>query len=597
LQITDPPDFSFPGAGGSEAIEERRALESARSSQFWSNPPQRTCYSETDTTITEETMDLERREFLKLALAGGGICSFDWDAYPQNPPSQKDGREFDAIIIGAGLGGLACGMAFARKGFRPLVLEQHDRPGGYATAFNRPGGYIFDVSLHSTTVGRRDSLYNLIPGFPEITEVEFVPHPYLYRAIFPDHDLRVPQRNIPEYVKLLSDKFPAEEEGIKGIIEDMQGLQQDIGRLSGSAGQPDLSRLPKDFPYLLKSQGKTWGQVVDARIKDPKLKAIISNNWGYYGLPPSRLSCFYYALPTIGYLSQGGFYPRGSSQRISNSLARYIDDHGGKVVLRSRVREIVVKDHTALGVRTTRGEEYTGRAVVSNANAYDTIRTMMSESDYLKEYLARMDRYSTSLSSFQVFLGLRQDLVRKLGISDSEIFYHTSYEPEAEYEAALKADVENSGWGLMLYDNLYADYSPKNKNTVNILTLQGYDHWKQFDADYQKGNKGAYRAEKERMARILMRQVEKAMLPGLTDAIEVMEIGTPLTNIRYTGNYRGAIYGWDQTVDNTGLARLPHRTPIRNLYLAGAWTSPGHGYGGVLYSGLECFAQIMRDWI
>jgi all-trans-retinol 13,14-reductase len=98
------------------------------------------------------------------------------------------------------------------------------------------------------------------------------------------------------------------------------------------------------------------------------------------------------------------------------------------------------------------------------------------------------------------------------------------------------------------------------------------------------------------MAKVMIRNVEETLLPGLSKAIEVKEIGTPLTNLRYTGNYRGAIYGWDQTLDNSGNARLPHKTPIQNLYLSGAWTRPGHGYGSVLGSGLECFGEIMKSW-
>jgi all-trans-retinol 13,14-reductase len=74
------------------------------------------------------------------------------------------------------------------------------------------------------------------------------------------------------------------------------------------------------------------------------------------------------------------------------------------------------------------------------------------------------------------------------------------------------------------------------------------------------------------------------------------EIGTPLTNLRYTSNYRGAIYGWDQTLDNSMPRRLAHKTPVKNLYLAGAWTQPGHGYSAVIPSGLECFGEIMKEW-
>lgn len=154
--------------------------------------------------------EIKRRDFIKTLLAGVSSLALDWSVLPRGAGAQKNENEFDAIIIGAGLGGLSCAAAFARQGFRPLVLEKHDRPGGYATTFTRPGGFEFDVSLHSTTVGERGGLHNLIPGFPEISEVEFVPLPNLYRFIFPEHDIRVPQRNLPGYIDLLAGHFPVE---------------------------------------------------------------------------------------------------------------------------------------------------------------------------------------------------------------------------------------------------------------------------------------------------------------------------------------------------------------------------------------------------
>ncbi len=539
--------------------------------------------------------NMERRDFIRSLLAGASVLALDWSLFPTGASADLGENEFDTVIIGSGLGGLSCAAAFARQGFKPLVLEKHYIPGGYATTFKRPGGFVFDVSLHSTSVGEREGIYNLIPGFPEIKDVEFVPHPNLYRAIYPDYDFRVPQKDLPGYIEMLTNYFPDEKQGIEGLFEDMKGVAKDISKLSSAKGQVDMSRFPVDFPYLFKSYTKTWGQMMDAHIKNPKLKAIISALWGYYGLPPSKLASIYYALPTIGFLQEGGYYPRGKSQKISDAFVKFIEERGGKVMLKTRVEEIMVKDHSAYGVKTDDGKEYTGKVVVSNANAYDTFHTMMKQDEYLKEYLVRMDQFSVSLSSFQVFLGLKKDFVRQSGIADTEIFYTTSYDPEAEYKAALNAEVEG-GFGLTLYDNLYKGYSPEGKNTVNIIALQGYDHWKKYEADYFKGKKEAYRKEKERMADILIDLVEKRLLPGLRDAIEIKEIGTPLTNVRYTGNYRGAIYGWDQTMDNSGQSRLPHTTPIKNLYLSGAWTSPGHGYGGVIWSGLECFGEIMQRW-
>ncbi len=538
---------------------------------------------------------LERRAFIKTLLAGISVTALDWASLPKAESADSNENQSDAIIIGSGLGGLSCAAAFARQGFKPLVLEQHYVPGGYATTFKRKD-FVFDVSLHSTTVGERNGIYNLIPGFPEITEVEFVPHPNLYRVIYPDYDIRVPQKNLDGYITILTDYFPDEKEGITALFEDMKGVAGDINKISAARGKVDMSKFPFEFPYLYKSYSKTWGEMMDARIKNPNLKAVISTLWGYYGLPPSKLASIYYALPTIGYLQEGGYYPRGKSQKISDAMVKFVQERGGRVVLGNRVEKILVKEHSAYGVKTSDGREYLGKVVVSNANAYDTFHKMLDEGEYLKDYLAKMENFSVSLSSFQIFLGLKNDLIGKLGIKDTEIFYEPGYDVEEGYKAALNADIENSGFGLTLYDNLYPGYSPAGKNTLNIIVLQGYDHWKKYEADYFSGNKTDYRKEKERMADILINQVEKTLLPGLSKAIEVKEIGTPLTNVRYTDNYQGAIYGWDQTLDNSGINRLPHNTPIKNLYLAGAWTKPGHGYGGVIWSGLECFGEIMSSW-
>ena len=539
---------------------------------------------------------MERRDFLMSLLAGIPAVALDWDSLPKAKAAGSDENKFDAVIIGSGLGGLACAVGFARQGFKPIVLEQHSKAGGYATTFKRPGGFVFDVSLHSTTVGEREGIHNLIPGFPEIQDIRFVPHPNLYRVIYPDYDLRVPAKDVPAYIKTLTGLFPEEKEGIAGLFDDMKGLLADINKYSRAGGQVDMSRFPIEFPFLFKSFNKTWGGLVDARLKNPKLKTIVSSLWGYYGLPPSKLACFYYALPTIGYLEGGGYYPLGKSQAISDALVKFIQGRGGQVILNTSVEKILIKDQVAYGVRAKDGREYTGKVVVSNANAHDTFHTMLDAQESLKEYLTRMDQFSISLSSFQVFLGLRKDLIREVGIKDTEIFYNTGYDIEADYKASLTGELQDSGYGLTLYDNLDRGYSPAGKNTINFMVLQGYEPWKKFEADYFKGNKTAYRAEKERMAKVLIDRAEKTLLPGLAKAIEVQEIGTPLTNVRYTRNYCGAIYGWDQTLDNSTPRRLAHATPVKNLYLAGAWTSPGGGYSAVLSSGLECFGEIMKKW-
>lgn len=540
------------------------------------------------------TIDLTRREFLKSLMAGISAGAIDWSAFPVASKRMMSEDQFDAIIIGSGLGGLSCAAAFARQGFKVLVIEQHTKPGGYATTFQRKD-FTFDVSLHSTVAGERDGKRNLIYGFPEITDVEFVPHPELYRALFPEHDIRVPQRDVDGYVEMLARLFPGEKEGIQGAIEDMRGLSKDVGKIQQSQGKVDPATFAADFPYLARFMTMTWGQMVDTRIRDPKLKAILCAQWVYYGLPPSQISPFYSAMPAMGYLQAGGYYPVGRSQKISDAFVSYIRSHSGTVDLGTRVTEILTTDGVATGVRIEGGKKFRSRAVISNANPHDTFGTLLQEEPLTRGYTETLKPLGVSLSCFQVFLGLKQDLVGKLGIKDTEIFAYGGYDLDREYQAAREADLSGGGFALALYDNLPEKFSPAGKNTLNILALQGYDHWQKYEKDYFKGRKSAYNAEKERMADILIDTVEQRLLPGLREAIEVKEIGTPLTNVRYTSNYRGAIYGWDQTLQNSGERRVPHTTPIKNLYLAGAWTRPGHGYGGVIWSGIECFGEIVKS--
>ncbi|MBN2265015.1 MAG: FAD-dependent oxidoreductase [Candidatus Aminicenantes bacterium] len=541
----------------------------------------------------------DRRDFLKTVLAGIPLAAWDWSAFPRGDVrGQARAGTYDAVVIGSGLGGLSAAAAFARHGFKVVVLEQHSVPGGYASAFTRPGGFTFDVSLHSMTVGLRDGVPDLIFGFPEIRDIAFSPHRPLYRAIYPDYDIRVPDRDVSAYVALLTKNFPGDGAAIEAIFADMKGLSDDVGRLSGAAGDIDMSKFPAEFPYLFKNFNRTWGAMLDERVKNPKLKAVISGLWGYFGLPPAKLSPFYYAMPLIGYLEGGGFYPAGTSQKISDAFAGIVKANGGEVRLNTRVERILTRDHAAYGVRTSDGAEIQGRAVVSNANAVDTLTRMMpDEKGFLASTLARMDRLSISYSSFLVWLGLKTDLAGKAGLEESEIFYYPGYDIEAEYEAALAGGLPaEPGFGLTVYDNVCPGCSPKGKNTLNIIVSQGFDYWKKYETDYFYGNKDAYTKEKLRLADILIDRVEKTLLPGLRKAIEVQEVATPLTNLRFTSNPRGAIYGWNQTVDNSGQSRFPQRTPVKNLYLSGAWTFPGHGYTACIPSGLACFAEVVKDW-
>ena len=78
--------------------------------------------------------------------------------------------------------------------------------------------------------------------------------------------------------------------------------------------------------------------------------------------------------------------------------------------------------------------------------------------------------------------------------------------------------------------------------------------------------------------------------------IEVQESATPLTNWRYTGNTAGAIYGFEQSMDNAFMNRIENKTPVKGLYLASAWGNPGGGYAGAFRAGQSAFLAMMEEW-
>jgi prolycopene isomerase len=125
------------------------------------------------------------------------------------------------------------------------------------------------------------------------------------------------------------------------------------------------------------------------------------------------------------------------------------------------------------------------------------------------------------------------------------------------------------------------------------MTLCGYEPWKKYESDYFADRKDAYVREKERLAQILIKEAEDLVIPDLTSMIEVMEIGTPLTNVRYTGNYQGAIYGYNRQGARMNI--LDVRTPINGLYLASAWLHGG-GYTPAMMAGRHAVQALMEDW-
>lgn len=534
---------------------------------------------------------VSRRSFMSVTAMAALAMALDATGIPVYGAGPGIKNEDPAVVIGAGLGGLCCGACLAKQGVPVTVLEQHSIPGGYATAFHR-GRFNFEVSLHGTSINE-NSTARILDNLGVLKELRLVELPEVYRFKTPGLDISVPQKDPEAFIALLSRHFPEEEEGIRFVVSGMVALSQEVERLHKNRGRFVKVLFPLQYGKMWAIRNKTLAEFVGEQIKTPALQNILTSLWGYYGLPPSRLSAFYYANATGEYLRQGSFYIKERSQNLSNALAQVIEAHGGKILYNTTAENILVKDGAVTGVALSNGNTLSAGIVVSNASALATFRQMVPKEAVPVDYMKKLESFRPSIASFIVWLGVNRELRGK--IRGKGIHIASGRGPEADYQSAVKGEVEKGSFSVSIYDNIYEGYSEPGTSSLMILFLCGFEPWRRFEADYWRGEKTAYNKEKDRWAKILIHRAEKEVVPGLSSMIEVEESATPLTNQRYTRNPEGAIYGFEQSMDNAYMNRIDNRTPVKGLYLASAWGNPGGGFAGVLRAGEQAFEQIMTE--
>jgi prolycopene isomerase len=473
-----------------------------------------------------------------------------------------------------------------------IVVEQHAIPGGYATSFER-GDFTFEVSLHGTSINN-NAPARMLKDLGVLEKLQLIELPEVYHVKKPGLDITFPQRNPEALIRLLTQHFPAEKEGIRGVIQEMVSISEEAEKLHLKKGKFFKLLFPIQYRKMWNVRKKTLADLLNDYVKDPALQGVLAGQWSYYGLPPSKLSGFYYAVALGEYLKNGSYYIKPRSQELSNVLVKTIETSGGKILYGTLAQKILVKDGAVNGVVISGDKILPARAVVSNASALSTFRELLPREVVPADYLKKLGEYRPSISTFIVWLGLNRELRGR--IKSYSVAVSSGGGPEANYESCLRGEVDKGAFGVTIYDNLFEDYSKPGTSNLMLLFLCGYEPWRKFEADYKAGRKKAYNEEKKRWTDILIRRVEKEVIPGLSSMIEVKESATPLTNWYFTRNTEGAIYGFEQAMNNAFMNRIGNRTPIKGLYLASAWGNPGGGYGGVLRAGEMTFSTMMEDW-
>lgn len=494
-------------------------------------------------------------------------------------------EHYDAIVIGAGLGGLSAAAMLAHNGLDVLLVERHNVPGGYATSFVR-GRYEFEVALHELSgVGppeRRGGVYRYLEYLGIADRLTFRHVDNLYRSVFPDLDLTLPVGRDAFEAQLI-DAFPHEAQGIHRFLDRVFDFGRDFSRITRRRGQVNPATMPVRYPHFFRYLPATWGHVLDRDVKDPRARAVLSQYWGYVGMPPSRISFLYFASTLAAYVRRGAAFPEGRSQALSNALLTRFEELGGSVRMNCEVERITTAGSRVTGV-IAGGEAFTADWIVSNADPITTCCTLIDRDQVPSEFFTRLQSSEVAPSTVNVYLGVARPHTQ-LGLTEHEIFINQDYDLDRHYEGMSSLEPPQA-IAVTCYNVVYPDISPPGTCIVVLTALSYGRSW--YDVPPEE-----YVGTKNRIAEGMLRMAE-GIAPGLRASTEVVEVSTPLTNVRYTGALGGSIYGFNQPPRDNMVWRMGNRGPLEGLYFTGAWTQPGGGFQPTIMSGQMVGASIAR---
>ncbi|NQT27595.1 NAD(P)/FAD-dependent oxidoreductase [candidate division KSB1 bacterium] len=501
---------------------------------------------------------------------------------------------YDAIVIGAGLGGLTAGAKLAKEGKKILLIEQHSIPGGCATTFKRKDLKI-EVGLHMIDgLDDGDPKQRIFEELGVLDNLEFKRVPEFYRFVKPGVDLIIPD-NYEQAIEVLTEHFPAERKGILKFFKVILALRKEVFRVPRQKWKMLLSMpfFPFYAPNLMIRENITVGQFLDDLFDDENLKLVLLATLGYYHDNPYNMSLLYYSIAQGSFFSGGGYFIKGGSQMLSDYLASIIENQGGEVIYGHLVEEIIVEDGSATGVKyskksATKGEQQSayGKCIVANAALPNVIGKLLKNTQAKTKLSNVVGNPEIAPSILSVYLGFKRTPKDLGNRYYSTVFFDGGISSQQELADYHHTDLSKRVFIFCDYSQLDSDLAPEGKSVGVLCAMDNISNWDALP-------KEQYEERKELAAQTMISRLDKH-IPGIREEIEYYEVGTPTTIRRYTLNPEGTAYGYAQLPGQTGRKRVKIKSPIPNLFFASAWTEPGHGFTGAIISGYWCAEEILR---
>ena len=507
---------------------------------------------------------------------------------------------WDAIVIGSGIGGMTAAGLLARVGNKKvLVLEKHAERGGQTHTFRRDGA-AWDVGLHY--VG------NLQQGTFERRLLDFLSGGALHwnrmpddfeRFIYPGFDFAVPA-DPSRYQARLIECFPDEAQAIRRYFRDLRavarwhvlGLQQQM--------------MPGPLAFLLAQYRRlgaakatqTTGDYLQRHFRSPQLKALLASQWGDYGLPPRESAFAIHAL-VVGSYFRGGWFPAGGAGRIARTFEQSIEASSGAIRVCQEATAILIRDGRAIGVKAIdrRGVEavevtYHAPIVISDVGARITYQRLLPTDGEIGRRTAKarafIDALKGGMSAVTLYLRLKAP-VSSLGIKGENYWINATLDHnDVKAETAMILAGNPRHAYLSFPSAKSGDDRFHTAEVIAMLHPEAFDAWRGSSS----GNRDRDYAElKARIARGLLRLADGAA-PGLAALVQYSELSTPLTVEHYTSHPGGCFYGLPAKPAKYQSAPLAVRTPVAGLFLSGS-DAATLGIVGAMMGGLAAASQAL----